>query len=192
MQQDLKHRLGHALRKVRPGISTLASSRFSGFLGFGLRVSSPAFADDGEIPTRFTGDGEGLSPPLRWEALPPDTESVVLLCEDADIPSFRPLVHLIVHSIPRDKTEFAEGEIPFRIQGFTAAGWACGRNSLGRPGWTPPNPPPGHGPHRYAFQVFALNATPRFPYPPGRSLLLRTMRPHLIAQGRLIGTYTRP
>ncbi len=192
MQQDLKHQFGHALRKIRPGIGALSSSRFSGFLGFGLRVSSPDFADGTPIPLRFSGDGEGDSPPLQWEGLPPDTESVVLLCEDADIPSFRPLVHLIVHSIPPGKTSFAAGDIPRRLDGFTAAGWACGRNSLGRPGWTPPNPPPGHGPHHYAFQVFALNTLPRFPYPPGRTLLLRTMRPHLIAQGRTIGTYTRP
>ncbi len=191
MQQDLKHQLGHALRKIRPGLSSLTSSRFSGFLGFGLRVSSSEFGEMGAIPVRFTGDGEGVSPPLHWEGLPPDTESVVVLCEDADVPSVKPLVHVIVHSIPPDKTSFEAGEIPRRLDGFASTGWGCGRNSIGRPGWTAPNPPPGHGPHQYAFQVFALNTLPRFPYPPGRSLLIRTIRPHLIGQGRTIGTYTR-
>ena len=129
---------------------------------------------------------------MSWENLPDGTHSVVLLVEDADIPSIRPLTHLIVHSIPAGKTSFAAGEIPFRVKGFTAEGWGCGRNALARPGWTPPNPPPGHGPHRYAFQVFALSDVPLYPYPPGRSLLLRTIRPHLLSQGRLIGTMERP
>lgn len=191
MQDDWKHRLGHALRKVRPGISALTSSKWSGFLPFGVRVSSPAFEDGKPIPVRYTGDGEGVSPPLRWENVPSGAQSLVLVVEDADIPSFRPLTHLIVHSIPPEKTGFEEGEIPFRLPGFSAKGWGCGRNALARPGWTPPNPPPGHGPHRYAFQVFALRTVPQYPYPPGRSLLLRTIRPHLLSQGRVIGTYER-
>ncbi len=183
--------LGEALRPVRPGVAMLSSSKFSGFLGFAITVSSPAFADGQPIPVRFTQDGENLSPPLRWEGLPAPTQSVVLLVEDADIPLLRPLVHLIVHSIPPDRTEFAEGEIPLRVTGTGPGGWACGRNALGRPGWMAPSPPPGHGPHRYAFQIFALDARPHFNYPPGRAMLLRTIRPHLLAQGRLIGTYER-
>ena len=183
--------LGHALRSVRPGVAMLASSKFSGFLGYALTVSSDAFKDGQPMPARFTQDGASLCPPLRWEGLPPQTQSVVLLVEDADIPLLRPMTHLIVHSIPPDKTEFAEGEIPHRQKGAAPEGWACGRNGLGRPGWSAPGPVPGHGPHRYAFQVFALDARPHFAYPPGRAKLLRTIRPNLIAQGRLIGTYER-
>ncbi len=192
MQDDWKHRIGHALRNIRPGISALTSSKWSGFLPFGIRVSSPAFENDQPMPERFTAMGEGIAPPLRWENLPSGAQSVVLLVEDADIPSFRPLTHLIVHSIPPGKTEFGEGEIPSRLRGFTAEGWACGRNAAARPGWMAPNPPSGHRPHRYAFQVFALRTVPQYPYPPGRSLLLRTIRPHLLSQGRLIGTAERP
>ncbi len=191
MQTSIMRAIGHALRGVRPGPITLASSRLSGNMGYSLHVSSPAFADRRPMPVRFTQDGDSLCPPLQWEGLPPQTQSSVLLVEDADVPSFRPLVHLIVHSIPSDVTELDEGEIPLRLVGRSARGYACGRNSLGRPGWTAPAPPPGHGPHRYAFQVFALDARPSFPYPPGRSLLMRTIRPHIIAQGRTIGTYER-
>ena len=191
MQTSIMRTIGHALRGVRPGPIALASSRLSGNMGYSLRVSSPAFADGQPMPVRFTQDGANLFPPLQWEGLPPQTQSCVLLVEDADIPSFRPLVHLIVHSIPADVTEFREGEIPLRLVGRSPHGYACGRNALGRPGWTAPTPPPGHGPHRYAFQVFALDARPSYLYPPGRSLLMRTIQPHIIAQGRTIGTYER-
>lgn len=192
MLRSVMRSIGRSLRPFRPGVALLSSSKYSGFLGYALKVSSPAFADGHPMPVRFTGDGNSLCPPLRWEGLPPQTESVVLLVEDADAPMPRPLVHLIVHSIPPEMTEFAEGQIPLRLTGSAPEGWACGRNALARPGWTAPNPPPGHGPHRYAFQVFALSARPRFAYPPGRAMLLRTIRPSLIAQGRLIGTYERP
>jgi len=191
MQTSIMRTIGHTLRGVRPGPILLASSRLSGNLGFALTVTSPAFADGKPMPVRFTQDGANLCPPLHWEGLPPQTQSCVLLVEDADIPSFRPLVHLIVHSIPPGVTELAEGEIPLRLEGRSPRGYACGRNALGRPGWMAPTPPPGHGPHRYAFQVFALSARPTFPYPPGRSLLMRTIRPHLLAQGRTIGTSER-
>ena len=191
MQTSIMRAIGHALRGVRPGPIMLATSRLSGGMGYSLRVSSPAFGDGQPMPVRFTQDGDSLCPPLHWDGLPPDTRSCVLLVEDADIPSFRPLVHLIVHSIPPDMSGFAEGEIPLRLTGASPRGYACGRNTLGRPGWTAPTPPPGHGPHRYAFQVFALNGTPAFPYPPGRSMLMRTIRPYLVAQGRTIGTYER-
>ncbi len=183
--------LGHALRPIRPGVAMLTSSKYSGFLGYALRVTSTAFEDGFPMPARFTQDGDNRFPPLAWEGLPPQTQSVALLVEDADIPSFRPLVHLIVHSIPADVTELAEGEIPLRLRGTSPRGYACGRNAVSRPGWLAPSPPPGHGPHRYAFQVFALDAKPRFQHPPGRAMLLRTIRPHLIAQGRLIGAYER-
>ena len=128
-------------------------------------MSSPSFADGGAIPPRFTADGDKRFPGVAWEGLPAQTQSVVLLVEDADIPFARPVTHLIVHSIPPGLGKLGEGEVPLRLQGVAfihrlgglgegevplrlqagAGGWACGRNFLGRPGWTPPAPPPGHG-----------------------------------------------
>ena len=183
--------IGALLRPLRPGVDALASSRFEGFLGNALRVTSPVFRDRDALPRVFTADGEGRFPGLSWEGLPPQTQSVAVLVEDADFPSFRPATHLIVHSIPPGLGGLEPGEVGARQRGRAPRGWECGRNFLGRPGWTPPAPPPGPGPRRYAFQVFALNARPRFPYPPGRAGLLRRVRPHLIAQGRIVGTYMR-
>ncbi len=61
-----------------------------------IEVASLAFADHAPIPARYTADGDGLSPPLAWRALPPEASAVVLLVEDADSPTPNPLVHAIV------------------------------------------------------------------------------------------------
>ena len=52
-----------------------------------LTITSPAFQAGGVIPTRYTRDGENLSPPLEWRDAPPDTKSFVLIVEDLDAPS---------------------------------------------------------------------------------------------------------
>lgn len=117
MLKDTLRQIGQTLRPVRPGVISLTTSKYTGFLGMALRVSSPNFGEGEPMPVRYTQDGQGVFPPLRWEGLPPRTMSVVLLVEDADIPWVRPLVHLIVHSIPPELTELAEGSIPLRLEG---------------------------------------------------------------------------
>ena len=55
----------------------------------------------------------------------------------------------------------------------------------------PPDPPPGHGPHRYCFQVFALDAAPKLHGSPIRTQVAHAMKGHVIAKGLLVGTYER-
>src|SRR5215213_7740760 len=52
-----------------------------------LTITSPAFRNGEVIPTRYTRDGENLSPPLEWRDAPPETKSFVLVVEDPDAPS---------------------------------------------------------------------------------------------------------
>ena len=72
------------------------------------------------------------------------------------------------------------------------AGLRLGRNSYLQASWLPPDPPPGHGVHRYAFQVFALEAGARLEGEPGREAVLEAIRERGLASGCLIGTYERP
>ena len=187
MLHAIMHGIGSALRPVRPGLATLAGMRFRGTAP--LEVTSGSFS--GILPVRFTADGAGLSPALAWSGLPPGTRSVVVLVQDADIPAPRPLTHLILYGLSPSLAHLAEGEVPQRLRGLAEHGYHCGRNGFGMTGWLPPSPPPGHGPHRYAFQVFALDGTPQFRVPPGRGALMRAMDGHVLAFGQVIGTYER-
>jgi Raf kinase inhibitor-like YbhB/YbcL family protein len=182
--------LGRALGGWRAGADKLAIVQ-SG-LGAGvptIELMSPAFANEGRLPPRFTADGEGVSPPLVWGAPPQGTAAMALLVEDADAPAAQPLVHAVVWGLPADAGRLEEGAIVADGAGGTVD---VGRNSFRREGWLPPDPPTGHGSHRYAFQLFALGPGAGEPgADPGRAALLDAIRGHVIAAGLLVGTYDR-
>lgn len=191
MLEKLPDMVGHALRDVRAGLDKLVFNRCGMRTGHGtLAVGSLAFGDHAPIPERYTADGEGLSPPLHWSGVPAGAASLVLLVEDADAPTPEPLVHAIVVDLPAGDGAFGEGEMDSPRQDGGEA--HEGRNSYLQKGWLPPDPPPGHGSHRYAFQLFALAAGDAFSGTPGRSDVLKAVQERGIASGLLIGTYERP
>jgi len=190
MLEKLPDALGHALRGRRAGLDKLAFTMSGLRAGMAaIEVSSIAFADHATIPARYTADGDGLSPPLQWRSVPTAAASLVLIVEDADAPTPRPLVHAIAVDIPASEDALAEGALngePGESQVHV------GRNSYLMSGWLPPDPPPGHGAHRYAFQVFALLPGEAFSGKPGRDAVMEAIRDRALASGCLIGTYERP
>jgi Raf kinase inhibitor-like YbhB/YbcL family protein len=190
MLEKLPDALGHALRDRRAGLDKLAfnmSGLRSGMAA--IEVSSVAFADHTPLPARYTADGEGLSPPLQWRGIPAAAASLVLIVEDADAPTPRPLVHAIAVDLEPSQGGLAEGA----LNGAVAESRVhVGRNSYLMSGWLPPDPPPGHGAHRYAFQLFALLPGEAFSGTPGRDAVMEAVRDRAMASGCLIGTYERP
>lgn len=187
--------LGKALSGVRAGANKLAivQPELGSFEALTLR--SPAFADGARLPERFTEDGEGCSPPLFWTDIPEGTHCLALLVEDPDAPAPTPLVHAVIWGLPPEQDQLAEGAIVRDGPEGTAEGGDVGRNSYFREGWLPPDPPTGHGPHHYAFQLFALGPVldPKAePGPnPSRSAIVRAMAGRVLAAGLLTGTYSR-
>jgi Raf kinase inhibitor-like YbhB/YbcL family protein len=186
MLEKLPPAIGRALRRVRPGMNRITANQENlGGSNQALTLESPAFAKDTQLPVRFTADGEGVSPPLRWSQLPEGTVSLALLVEDADSPTPAPLVHAIVVNLTR-AGELAEGAM---VESET--GPLVGKNSLMKAGWLPPDPPRGHGTHRYAFQLFALDKVLPLAARPGRNALLAAMRGHILARGVMVAVYSR-
>jgi len=177
---------GRLLRRVRAGErrSPLAGGGFSAPAS--LTVTSPAFADGGPMPPSSAGKGVGdnTSPPLQWGGLPPETRQVVLIIDDVDVPLPRPLLHTVAVLEPT-----LDGAAAGSLRPGTA-GMRFIRADLGHRGYAGPRPIPGHGPHRYRFQVFAIDE----PIPDtvtSAKALLAAMNGHVLARGVLTGTYER-
>lgn len=114
----------------------------------GLSIASPAFADGGTIPKRFTCLGKGSSPPLGFSKVPAKARGLALLVEDPDAGDF---LHWGVLRIPPDTAGFRAGTIPSGVVQL--------KNGFGDRSWGGPCPPKGDKPHRYVFALYALDAS---------------------------------
>ena len=218
MLEHLPEALGEALQSVRAGLTATVFHSVNLKHGMGsLQVESLAFADHMPLPTRYTADaddGMAVSPQLQWSGVPAAATEIVLIVEDADSPTPQPWVQALAHRLPPRSGLGATGEshagpAPLVLEaGATGAGAlaegalggvdgadplvAMGRNSLLQTRWLPPDPPPGHGVHRYLFQLFALGPGTALPETPGRDALRQALLERGLASGCLIGTCERP
>ena len=190
MLEKLPDFVGHALRDQRAGLDQIVFNRLPLRDGHGtIAVTSGVFVDHGPLPVACTADGKGVSPPLHWSGVPAAATSVVLIVEDADSPTPHPLVHAIAVGLPVTDGSLRGGALAADGNAPDAA--TLGRNSYLQHGWLPPDPPPGHGRHRYAFQLFALGGDEPVPAAPGRDALIEVLTARAIASGMIIGTYER-
>ena len=144
------------------------------------KLTSEAFGHGEQIPRRHSCEGEDLSPPLAWSGLPEGTRSVALICDDPDAPSGT-FTHWVAWGLDPAAGGLAEGE----------SAPAEGRGGFGTAGYRGPCPPPGHGPHRYFFRLFALDAVPGVKPGAGRDELERALEGHVLESAELVGTYER-
>jgi Raf kinase inhibitor-like YbhB/YbcL family protein len=190
MLEKLPEAVGHALANQRAGMEQVVYNHVHSLRDLPrLLVTSPSFTFNGHLPVRYTGDGEGISPPLSWSGAPADTAAIAIIVEDADSPTPHPLVHAIVIDLEGTDDSLAEGALSAPNQ--PRSDLEIGTNSFFRHSWLPPDPPPGHGEHRYVFQVFALREGPPFSKSAGRKEFVEVILDRAIAVGCLIGTYER-
>ncbi len=192
MLENVPAAIGQALSSIRPGLGKLTFARDDLAAPETLLVSSDAFAADGAIPARFTADGARISPPLRFNNVPAGTQSLALVVEDADSPTPAPLCHALVWNIEGRSGGFHEAAIDGDAEPPARRGAVFGRNSFMKLGWLPPDPPTGHGAHRYCFQLFALGSAPELEEGAGRGALVKALAAgRVLAKGMLVGTYER-
>lgn len=153
-----------------------------------ISLGSPAFAARAAMPPRHAGDGVGdnLSPPLAWSGVPAGTAELVLIIEDPDAPLPRPVVHAIATGIPPHWQGLPEGALA-----ASAGAIRLGRGSFGRIGYAGPRPVRGHGPHRYVFQLVAVDRPLVLPAPADRAIVLTALAGRALARGQLVGTFER-
>lgn len=145
-----------------------------------MKIFSSAFGNFEDIPTLYTGEGEDLSPPLRWQDVPEGTRSLALICDDPDAPQGT-WDHWIIYNIPPTISVLAEGikQLPYEIQ-------SC-PNSWGVKAYGGPNPPSGT--HRYFFKLYALDTVLQLPEESVKADLIKAMNSHLLAEATLVGHY---
>ncbi len=154
-----------------------------------FKISSPAFEPNGEIPTRYTCEGENISPPLTWQGSPRQTRSFVLIIDDPDAPDpaapKMTWVHWILFNLSPGTTALSAGiderDLP--------AGTKAGINDFKRAHYGGPCPPIGR--HRYFHKLYALDTVLEDLNLPTKSQLEARMRGHILAQAELMGTYQK-
>jgi Raf kinase inhibitor-like YbhB/YbcL family protein len=150
-----------------------------------LKITSTAFEEGGMIPKKYTCDAENVSPPLAWSNAPSGTKSYALICDDPDAPAGT-WVHWVVYNIPESEKGLSESVPPNKK---LDNGTMQGISDFGNPGYGGPCPPGGT--HRYFFKLYALDTTLSFQSDVTKDSLLGTMKGHVIAEGQLMGKYTR-
>jgi Raf kinase inhibitor-like YbhB/YbcL family protein len=152
-------------------------------------LSSPAFAHNGEIPRRYTCQGDDVSVPLSWADVPAGAKSLVLIVDDPDAPDPQAprmtWVHWVLYDIPPTATGIKEAAKPDDLP----AGTHEGLNDWKRTGYGGPCPPIGR--HRYFHKLYALGTVLPGLDRPNKATLEQAMRGHILAQAELIGTYQK-
>jgi hypothetical protein len=151
-----------------------------------MELRSEAFQDGGVIPSRFTCEGEDVSPPLSWKGVPPEARALVLICEDPDAP-LGTFVHWLVYDLSSQTSGVPEG-VP---AGADAPGGARqGKNGFGGIGFGGPCPPTGPY-HRYYFTLYALDRPLGLESGAKKAEVERAMEGRVLAKAQVMGRYSK-
>ncbi|WP_296818104.1 YbhB/YbcL family Raf kinase inhibitor-like protein [Brevundimonas sp.] len=149
-------------------------------------LTSNSFSDGGTLPDAQVKAKGDTSPHLKWSGAPEGTKSFAVTCYDPDAPTGSGFWHWTVANIPADVTGLAEGASPNAMP----AGSVEGRTDYGPAGFGGAAPPPGHGPHRYIFTVFAVD-TEKLEVTPDNSgaVFGFNLHFHTLAKASITATY---
>ena len=151
-------------------------------------LTSEAFKNGETIPTRYTCDGENVSPPLAWDGAPAETNAYALIMDDPDAPGGT-FTHWLVYALESTALSLPEGIETVPVPAYGLAG-TQGSNDGGGIDYGGPCPPPGD-PHGYRFTLYALDGLVDVGPGATKDELLAAMAGHVLAEARLVGVYGR-
>ena len=156
-----------------------------GFALSNMQLTSESFETGGTIPSKYTGEGTDVSPPLMWSAVPESAASFAIICHDPDAPLVTRdqygFVHWVLYNISGSASGLDEG----------SGDYTRGKNDFGEEVYRGPMPPESHGDHHYFFWLMALDA--ELDLEPGLRMteLMQRAESNVIAMNRLVGVYRR-
>jgi len=178
-------------RVLRPASILLLAAiqlKLTGSLAMAMTLTSPAFKSNGHIPSKYTCDGDNVSPPLAWIGVPEGARSLVLIIDDPDAPDpkapQRVWVHWVLYNIAPDTKSLAENASKAEMP----RGTAIGLNDFKKMSYGGPCPPIGR--HRYFHKLYALDSALDLK-DATKKQLEQAMKGHVLANAELIGTYQK-
>lgn len=151
-----------------------------------MKLLSSVFAHNQPIPSKYTCEGDDISPPLSWQDIPAEAKSLVLIVDDPDAPDPEApkltWVHWILYNLdPKsaglsEHTSIPKGALP-------------GLTNWNKTRYGGPCPPIGR--HRYFHKLYALDVILPDLKNPTKDALLAAMEKHVLAKTELIGTYQK-
>lgn len=141
-------------------------------------LTSPAFKANGDIPVKYTCEGENISPPLLIGEVPTHTKSLAIVVDDPDADK-KVVTHWIAWNIPADTRMIKEGARP----------GTQGKNERGENRYMGPCPPKGQ--HHYFFKIYALDQMLGLKEGSSKEELIKAMTGHILAEGELVGLYEK-
>ena len=154
-----------------------------------LTLKSNNFVNGGEMPLKYSCEGQNISPALIWGSVPESTQSLVLIVDDPDAPDPRApkmtWVHWVLYNIPVGLNGLPEGASAAMLP----RGAEQGQNDWKKIGYGGACPPVGR--HRYFHKLYALDTVLSGMHKPTKSQIEAAMKGHVIEAAELVGTYEK-
>jgi len=150
-----------------------------------IKLTSAAFKEGQPIPRQYTCDGLNVSPPLEWTGVPKTAKTVAIVADDPDAPAGT-WVHWVVYDLAAENISLVENLPP--TENLKAGGFQ-GTNDSRKIGYGGPCPPSGT--HRYFFKIYAVDSELPLKAGATKAEVEKAMEGHIVAQGQLMGTYSR-
>lgn len=152
-----------------------------------LDLKTDAFVNGQSIPAKYSCIGKNVSPALTWSDPPAGTQSFAMIVDDPDAP-MGTWVHWVLFNISANTRSLPE-DLPITGKNVDPNAIYVGKNSSGNIGYDGPCPPSGT--HRYYFKLYALDTTVNLLPGATKEQVLREMEGHILAQGELMGTFSK-
>jgi Raf kinase inhibitor-like YbhB/YbcL family protein len=153
-----------------------------------LSLTSTAFNPGEKIPSRYTCEGDDLSPPLAIGGVPEGTKSLALILDDPDAPDPKApkkvWAHWLLYNLPPDTELLAQDASRTGLP----KGAVTGMSDRKQASYHGPCPPVGR--HRYFHKLYALD-TMLPAQPLTKAELEAAMQGHVLAEASLMGTYQK-
>lgn len=160
-----------------------------------MKITSSAFENNTDIPSKYTCDGNNFNPPISISNVPEKAKSLTLIMDDPNAP-MGTWTHWVLWNID-PKTNIIEennvppsalnSSLPKESKAFMAANQ--GNTSFGKPGYGGPCPPSGT--HRYFFKLYALDTILSISPQSKKEDLEKAFGGHILDKTELVGLYSR-